>query len=65
MALTIWTFVGKVMSLPFNTLSVCHGFSSKEQISFNFKAAVTFHSDFGVQENKVSHSFHCFPIYLL
>ena len=27
-------------------------------------AAVTTCSDFGAQENKVSHSFHCFPIYL-
>ena len=38
--------------------------SSKEQVSFNFKAAVTICSDFGAQENKVSHWFHCFPIYL-
>ena len=29
--LTRWTFVGKVMSLLFNTLSVCHCFSSKRQ----------------------------------
>ena len=64
-ALTIRTFVGKVMFLHFNTLSACHGFSFKEQISFNFKAAVTIHSDLGVQENKVCHRFHCFPIYLL
>ena len=27
-------------------------------------AAVTIHSDFGVQENKVGHCFHSFPIYL-
>ena len=27
-------------------------------------AAVTICSDFGVQENKVCHYFHCFPIYL-
>ena len=33
-------------------------------MSFNFMAAVTFHSDFGAQENKVCHCFHCFPIYL-
>ena len=26
-------------------------------------AAVTIYSDFGAQKNKVSHSFHCFPIY--
>ena len=31
---------------------------------FNFMAAVTIHSDFGAQENKVCHCFHCFPIYL-
>ena len=27
-------------------------------------AAVTICSDFGAQENKISHCFHCFPIYL-
>ena len=37
---------------------------SKVQVSFNFKAAVTICSDFGAQENKVWHCFHCFPIYL-
>jgi len=62
--LTIQTFVGKVMSLLFNTLSRLVSFSSKEQASFNFTAAVTVHSDFGTQEDKVSHCFHCFPIYL-
>ena len=48
-------------------LKYCLGwscFSSKEQASFNFMAAVTICSDFGAQENKVSHWFHCFPIYL-
>ena len=63
-ALTRRTFVGKVMSL---LLICCLGwssFSSKEQPSFNFMAAVTICSDFGAQENKVSHCFHCFPIYL-
>ena len=29
---------------------VCHSFSSKEQVSFNFVGAVTFHSDFVAQE---------------
>ena len=62
-ALTRWTFVGKVMSLLFNMLSSWSYFSSKE--SFNFKAAITIHSEFGAQENKVCHCFHCFPIYLL
>jgi len=44
--------------------SVCHSFSSKEQASFNFMAAVTVLSDFEAQENKVCHCFHCFPICL-
>ena len=30
-------------------------------MSFNFMAAVTICSDFGAQENKVCHCFHCFP----
>ena len=65
-ALAICTFVGKVMSLIFNMLLVSSGlfFSPKEQTSFNFMAAVTICSDFGAQENKACHSFHCFPIYL-
>ena len=47
-ALTRRTFVGKVMSLLFNKLSrLGHSFSSKEQASFNFMAAVTICSDFG------------------
>ena len=41
----------------------CHSFPSKEQASFNFMAAITICSDFGVQKNKVWHCFHCFPIY--
>ena len=57
-ALTRQTFVGKVMSLLSNMLS------SKEQASFNFMAAVSICSDFGAQENKVCHCFHCFPLYL-
>ena len=64
-ALTRWTFVGKVMSLLFNTLSrLVISFPSKEQASFNFMAAVTTCSDFEAQENKICHCFHCFPIYL-
>ena len=56
-ALTIQTFVGKVTCLLFNMLSS----SSKEQASFNFMAGVTIYSDFGAQENKVCHCFHCSP----
>ena len=59
-ALTTWTFVGRVMSLLFNTKSrfKSQGFSSKEQVSFNFMDAVTICSDFGAQEKKMC---HCFP----
>ena len=59
-ALTIGTFVSKVMSLLFNMMSRF----VKEQASFNFMAAVTIHSYFGAQESKVCHYFHCFSIYL-
>ena len=41
-ALTRWTFAGKVMSLLLNMLSrFVNSFSSKEQASFNFMAAIT------------------------
>ena len=63
-ALTRWTFLGKVMSLLFNMLLVGHNFSPKEQLSFNFMAAVTICSDFGTPQNKVCHCFYCSPIYL-
>ena len=46
-ALTIWTFVGKGMSLLFNTLSrfvIAFLLRSK---SFNFMVAAIVHSDFG------------------
>ena len=62
--LTIWTFVGKVMSLVINVLSSCYSFSSKEQASFTFMAAMTMCSDFGALENKGCHCLYCFPIYL-
>ena len=62
-ALTLWTFVCKVMSLPFNLLSR-FAFPSEEQTSFNFTAAVTICSDFGAQENKICHCFHFCPFYL-
>ena len=48
MALTRWTFVGKVMSLVF----IGHNFSSEEQASFNFMAAVAICSDFGAPKIK-------------
>ena len=45
--------VGKIVSLLFNMLSrYCHGFSSKEQVSFNSMAAVAICSDFGAKKIK-------------
>jgi len=52
------TFVGKVMSLLFNMLSR-FVIASKEQVSFNFRSAVTVHSGLGNQENKMS----LFPLF--
>ena len=65
-ALTRRTFVGKVMSLLFNMLSrLVIAFLSRSKRLFYFMAAVIICSDFAAQENKISHCFHCFPIYLL
>ena len=33
-------------------------------MSFNFMTAITVHSDFGTQENKICHCFHFFPVHL-
>ena len=55
-ALTVWTFVGKVMSLLFNTLS---------RFFIAFMVAVTVCSDFGAPKKKIYHCFHFFPLYLL
>ena len=64
-ALTRWTFVGKMMSLLFNMLSgFVIAFLFKEQASFNFMAAVTICSDFGAQEKKICYCFHFSPFYL-
>ena len=75
---TIWTFVGKVIAVWqsvgnfavgkvicfFIAVEVCHDFSSNKQVSLNFLAAVTVHSDFGAQENKNCHCFHLSPLCL-
>ena len=59
-ALTKWTFVGKVMSLLFNILSrFVIAFPPRSKLSFNFMAAVTIYSDFGAQEKSLS----WFPLY--
>ena len=60
-ALTLWTFVGKMMPLLFNTLSL-YSILFQEGSIFNFMAAVTIHSDFGTLEKKVSLCFHHFPV---
>ena len=61
--MTIQTFVGKVMSLLFNVLfRLVIPFLPRSK--HLFMAAVTVCSDFGVQENKICHCFHFFPIYL-
>ena len=64
-ALTIWTFVGTVMSLLFNMLS-------RFVIAFLLRSKYLFISwlqlppnDFGAQENKIYYCFHFSPIYLL
>ena len=63
-ALTRRTFVGKVMSLVFNMLSrLVIAFLPRNKC-LNFMAAVTICSDFEAPQNKVSHCFHRFPIYL-
>ena len=64
-ALTIWTFVGKVMSLLLNMLSrfVIAFLSRSKYILILWLQSSS--SDFGVQENKICHCFHFFSIYLL
>ena len=58
------TFVGKVMSLLFNILSMfVIAFLAVSQC-LNFMVAVTIHRDFAAQENKICHSLHFSPSYL-
>ena len=64
-ALTRWTFVGKVMSLLLNMLSrlvIAFLPRSKRLLTswLQSPSAVIF----GAPKNKVWHCFHCFPIYL-
>ena len=63
-ALARRTFVGKVMSLPFNMLSrlVITFLPRSKHLLISWLQSI--HSDFGAQKNKVSHSLHYFPIYL-
>ena len=54
-ALTTWTFVGKVMFLLFNML--CRFVTAFLPWSKSFMAAVTVCSDSGAQENTACHCF--------
>ena len=63
-ALTRWTFVGKVMSLLFNILSrLLIAFLPRSK-HLLISSAVTICSDFRALQNKVYHYLHCLPIYL-
>ena len=64
-AFTRWSFVGKVMSLLFNMMSrlVITFLPSSKPLLISWlplPSAVILHQP----QNKVSHHFHCFPIYL-
>ena len=63
-ALTRRTFAGKVMSLLFNMLSRLVITFLPRSKCLNFMATVIICSDFGAPQNKVSHCFHCFPVYM-
>ena len=68
MALTICTLVSKVMLLLFNTLSrfgIAFLPGRMRLLILWLQSPSAVSSDFGAQENKICHSFHCFPIYLL
>ena len=63
--LTIRTFVCKVISLLFNMLfRFVIAFLPRRKVSFNLVAAVTVHSNFGVQENKICLYFNFSPNHL-
>ena len=64
-ALTKRTFEQKVMFLLLNILSRLAIALFPKSKCLNFLTSVMTCSDFGAQENKDSHCFHCLPIYLL
>ena len=64
-ALTLQTFISKVMSLLFSILSSFVIAFLPRSKRLNIMDAVTICSDFAAQENKVCHCFHCFPIFCL
>ena len=64
-ALTRWTFVGKVISLPFNMVSrwVITFFPRSKHLLISWLQSPS-SVIFLAPQNKVSHCFHFFPIYL-
>ena len=62
-ALTVWTFVSRVMSLFFTHCLGFHSFPAKKQSS-DFMTAVTICSHFRAPEEEICHSFCFSPIYL-
>ena len=58
------TFVTKIVLLLSNTLSRSVVAFLPKNKCLNFMLAVTVHSDFGAQENKICHCFHFFSFYL-
>ena len=64
-ALTIWNFVSKVMSLLFNTMSwFVIGFLPRSKCLLMSELQSPSTVIFEAQENKIFHCFHFFPIYL-
>ena len=65
-ALTRWTFVGKIMSLHFNILSmfIIAFLPKSKRLLMSWLQSVTICSDFGAPQNEVCHCAQCFPIYL-
>ena len=63
-ALARWTFVGKVMSLLFSTLSrlVIAFLPRSKHLLISWLQSPP--AVFGAPQNKLCHCFHCFPIYL-
>ena len=57
-ALTLWTFVGQVISLFLICLVIAFLLRSKHLLT---SWLVTICSAFGAQENKICHCFHLFP----
>ena len=62
-ALTVQTFVSKIMFLPFNVLSRFVTDFLLRSKCLSFIVAITVRSDFGAQESKICHCFHFIPFY--